>query len=127
LKKDTLPAKATKVSFASAIQSHLFSAVLFVMPIKRISYTIKIDNELCFTFIEFLLFVFFLIGCLMFLFLSSFVERVGSICWSCVESKSSEESSNSLVGKRVRYSFFLFQLFVVLVFDDLHGILDTEK
>ncbi|XP_020211987.1 increased DNA methylation 1 isoform X2 [Cajanus cajan] len=35
-------------------------------------------------------------------FPSSFVERVGPICRSCVESKKSEESSDDIVGKRVR-------------------------
>ncbi|KHN02285.1 Putative pectinesterase 15 [Glycine soja] len=35
-------------------------------------------------------------------FPSSFVERVGPICRSCVESRKSEESSNNVVGKRVR-------------------------
>ncbi|TKY62074.1 Increased DNA methylation 1 [Spatholobus suberectus] len=35
-------------------------------------------------------------------FPSSFVESVGPICRSCVESRKSEESSNNVVGKRVR-------------------------
>ncbi|KAL2345140.1 hypothetical protein Fmac_006425 [Flemingia macrophylla] len=35
-------------------------------------------------------------------FPSSFVERVGPICRSCVEARKSEESSNDIVDKRVR-------------------------
>lgn len=60
--------------------------------------------------------IIFPIGC----FPSSFVERVGPICRSCVESRKSEESSNNVVGKRVRYSFLLLELLVILMFEDLH-------
>ena len=49
-------------------------------------------------------------------FPSSCVERVGPICSSCVESREAEESSNNVVGKRVRYSFLIRQLLVMIIF-----------